>query len=352
MAPLLMALLLLSGVTTCGGSVSFGDKTSCPIGYSSPPAYEPACPNWWPAAREKPAKELGKAGPPLLARRVGNCPSHGAGDPELVFCKKFQDLDAHPEVSEGGSCCSVVHDQALAAYSDMVLGSGYMRAHVLLNAFFCLPCHPRVGCMYDAPNHTLHLPAAFVDALASEVGDFSKTALKPVQGDACDLGGDIVEDGVVSHQNYGVDGAAQAGAVRATRAGVLQLLSELRPPGTGEYGGSTGIGALDVKLAVDEGDRCHAAWPELVPLGRIADDLRSQPSTPTQEEERSAYRAMAAGGALALLLLLSRPLGRLAGKALEAASACFGLLCPCCKRGGKKRPKAKGVAVPPPIRAP
>lgn len=70
-------------------------------------------------------------------------------------------------------------------------GSGYFVAHVLLQQFMCLPCHPLASCMIDeatvntntdsmnrAYDGTLMVPLIYAQRLAAKVSDFSRTGLK------------------------------------------------------------------------------------------------------------------------------------------------------------------------------
>jgi hypothetical protein len=123
----------------------------------------PMCPNYWDAhGGDEPgplnlatgAKELSQDGSFYkFPNQVVGSPL--IGDPELAFCRKWQEkYDA--------TCCATYLDEDIQEEYEELTGSGYLGAHVFVQQYLCLPCHPMVSCMIDESTSTLRIPLVFL----------------------------------------------------------------------------------------------------------------------------------------------------------------------------------------------
>lgn len=143
----------------------------------------PMCPNYWdahggeekgggPMNRDSMAKQLGEEQDALFYKFPHKkVASPLVGDPELSFCRKWQEkYDA--------TCCVTYLDEDIREEFEEVAGGGYLGAHVFLQQYLCLPCHPMVSCMINEETDTLEIPYEFAKRLADELDDFDRTGLK------------------------------------------------------------------------------------------------------------------------------------------------------------------------------
>jgi len=109
------------------------------------------------------------------------------GDPELHFCRKWQEkYDA--------TCCTTYLDEDIQEEYEELTGSGYLGAHVFVQQFLCLPCHPMISCMIDENSDTLRIPLEFAKKLADKMEDFDRTGLKVKVGEHDDNLGPLRQD--------------------------------------------------------------------------------------------------------------------------------------------------------------
>lgn len=117
------------------------------------------------------------------------------GDPELSFCRKWQEkYDA--------TCCLTYLDEDIQEEYEELAGGGYLGAHVFLQQFLCLPCHPMISCMIDEGTSTLKIPFEFAKRLADEIDDFDRTGLKVKVGEQEPDRGPIRQDELYIPSDY------------------------------------------------------------------------------------------------------------------------------------------------------
>lgn len=167
----------------------------------------PMCPNYWdatggedvgggPMNRDSMKKQLGDEQDSLFYKfpnkKVG---SPLIGDPELSFCRKWQEkYDA--------TCCLTYLDEDIQEEYEELAGGGYLGAHVFLQQFLCLPCHPMISCMIDEETDTLKIPFEFAKRLADEIDDFDRTGLKVKVGEQEPDRGPIRQDELYIPSDY------------------------------------------------------------------------------------------------------------------------------------------------------
>jgi hypothetical protein len=146
----------------------------------------PMCPNYWDANGE----DDGEGGPmnrysmnqqiaapqdnlfyKFPTKKVG---SPLIGDPELSFCRKWQEkYDA--------TCCLTYLDEDIQEEYEELAGAGYLGAHVFLQQFLCLPCHPMISCMINEATDTLEIPLEFAKRLVRAVSTVERGVGRWVQ---------------------------------------------------------------------------------------------------------------------------------------------------------------------------
>ena len=81
-------------------------------------------------------------------------------------------------------------------------GSGYLGAHVFVQQYLCLPCHPMISCMIDESTSTLRIPLEFAKKLADKMEDFDRTGLKVKIGEEEPDNGPLRQDELYIPSQY------------------------------------------------------------------------------------------------------------------------------------------------------
>jgi len=161
----------------------------------------PMCPNYWdahggdnPGPLNHASKDVNQDGEIYkFPNKVVGSPL--VGDPELHFCRKWQEkYDA--------TCCATYLDEDIQEEYEELTGSGYLGAHVFVQQYLCLPCHPMISCMIDESTSTLRIPLEFAKKLADKMEDFDRTGLKVKIGEEEPDNGPLRQDELYIPSQY------------------------------------------------------------------------------------------------------------------------------------------------------
>jgi len=225
----------------------------------------PMCPNYWDdkwdddvqsnplpdhyAAKEGFAVSMYK----YPSKTVG---SPYKGDPELSFCRRVQ-------YEREATCCIKMLDDDIQEEYEELTGGGYLQAHVFLQQFMCLPCHPMVSCMINEAETTLNIPLEFAKRLAAKMHDFDRTGLKIKTGELVADDGPLRQDELyLPLQVYGKDNNCECTSVKNCEC-IKKFLMATRPPSINDYDGT----ALTINIT--EGDACGVLG-DMLPGSKVA----------------------------------------------------------------------------------
>lgn len=151
------------------------------------------------------------------------------GDPELHFCRRVQQRTNH-------ACCNFMLDGDIQEEYEELTGGGYLRPHVFLQQYLCIPCHPMISCMIKEGEDILQIPYAFAKRIAEDMEEFDRTGLKIKTGELDPDSGPLRQDELYVPSQYfsnlvdEPDGECRCTAWDDCHC-IREFLQATRPPG-------------------------------------------------------------------------------------------------------------------------